>query len=89
MNVRALFVRQPAEPLSSWRVAIASLGLLLLGVMVLAYAIGITTFFWAEVARPRVALLLVFIWVVSITAVFFIVRGARHWYVAWPRRPRR
>ena len=78
MNLRTLFLEPPSAPPSRRQHVIGCIGLVLLGLMVFVHVVAITIFLWADAARPKVAVVLVFLWVISSIAIGYIAKGLRH-----------
>ena len=84
---RKLFLDRPTGPLPRWRLIFGCFGLTLLGVMVLIYVVAISVFLWADMARPPIAAVLIFLWAISAVAVYYIFRGLRYAIERLPKRP--
>ena len=78
MNLRTLFLGRPSAPPSRRHLVIGCFGLVLLGLMVFVYVVAITIFLWGDIVRPKVAVVLAFLWVISAIAIGYIAKGLRH-----------
>ena len=78
MNLRTLFLERPSAPPSRRQLVIGCFGLVLLGLMVFVHVVAITIFLWGEAGRPKVAVVLAFLWVISVIAIGYIAKGLRH-----------